>query len=150
MPVETALIASEIEDADRATIRIMDRCGGAGQKMIRAEEVLVTMDNDRSADRKRRADRVGPAAGFGPLGAGRKRHLLGPCQKLRIAAAVQDITGIVGKHDHVLGINDLFEQDVHCRLGVEQQLAAFFHLVGEQAAFERAEFAVLVVVQPIA
>jgi hypothetical protein len=62
---------------------------------------------------------------------------------------MQDVTRIAGKHDHVLFIDDLFEQDIHCRLGMAQQVAILLHLVGKQALFEPVEPAVPGVVQPV-
>ena len=112
--------------------------------------MLLAMDNDRRADSERCSDCIGPAARFRPFGAGRKSDLLGPREKLGIAAAMQNVTRIVGKHEHVLRIDDLFEQDIHCRLCMDQQVTVSFHLVGEQAAFEYVELAMLAVVQPIA
>ncbi len=121
MRVVGAAIAGDVDHAKQRTLVIEDRCGRAGQKLHRAQEVFLAMDKGGALGHQRRADRVGALAGFSPLRAWSERYALRAFKKTAVAHGMQDHAAGIAEHDHALRMRELLKHHFHDRLGLSHQ-----------------------------
>ena len=139
MLVVAAAVAADVEHADHVAAVVGDWRGGAGQEVVRCQEVLVGVDRDRRLFGDRGADRIGALAFFRPRHAGLERDLVRLFQEIGVAQRMHDDAVRIGQQHHVMGVDDLLVQRLHGRNRMGIQHAVLFDQGGKVRGGQRAE-----------